>query len=63
MRKLYTGHLHHEKALDEFGIIERTLPTRAKTDQWHEDNSYEGAHRRFMMFEYSTDELESIHYV
>lgn len=63
VRELYTGHIHHEKSLDEFGIIERTLPTRAKTDKWHEDNSFEGAHKRFMVFEYSEKELESIHYV
>ena len=63
VREMYTGHLHHEKALDDFGIIERTLPTRAKVDQWHKDNSFIGAHQRFQVFEYSADELLSIKYV
>src|SRR5690625_4209060 len=63
VRESHTGHLHHEKALDEFGILERTLPTGAKTDQYHADNSYEGAHRRFMLFEYKAHKLDSIHYV
>jgi hypothetical protein len=63
VRESHTGHLHHEKSLDEFGILERTLPTGAKTDQYHEDNSFEGAHQRFQLFEYSEDKLEAIHYV
>lgn len=63
VREFHKGHLHHEKALDEFGITERTLPTGAKTDQYHKDNSFDSAHKRFMIFEYSSEWLESIHYV
>ena len=63
VREFHKGHLHHEKALDEFGITERILPTGAKTDQYHKDNSFDSAHKRFMIFEYSSEWLESIHYV
>lgn len=63
VREFHKGHIHHEKTIDEHGITERHLPTAVKTDQFHKDNSYEGAHKRFQIFEYSEDWLESIHYV
>jgi UDP-2,3-diacylglucosamine pyrophosphatase LpxH len=62
-REAHTGHLHTEKMNDVFGMLVRVLPTRNKTDEWHEENGFEGAHKRFMLFEYSEDNLESIHYV
>lgn len=63
IREFHKGHTHHEQTKDEFGITERVLPTGAKVDQYHKDNSYDSAHKRFMIFEYSGDWLESIHYV
>jgi hypothetical protein len=62
-RELHTGHYHKEDANDIYGMMVRTLATRNKTDQWHKDNGFVGAHKRFMVFEYSETELESIHYV
>lgn len=62
-RELHTGHYHKEDANDIYGMMVRTLATRNKTDQWHKDNGFVGAHKRFMLFEYSEEELESIHYV
>lgn len=62
-REIHIGHLHTEDAKDVFGMVIRTLATRNKTDQWHKDNGFVGAHKRFMLFEYSEEELESIHYV
>lgn len=62
-REVHTGHLHIEDAKDVFGMMVRTLVTRNKTDQWHKDNGFVGAHKRFMLFEYNEEELESIHYV
>src|SRR5699024_184298 len=62
-REMYTGHLHREQTLDENGITFRVLPTKAKTDEWHKRNSFVGAHKRFMIFEYTTDKVQSIHYV
>jgi UDP-2,3-diacylglucosamine pyrophosphatase LpxH len=62
-REIHIGHLHVEDAKDHFGMVVRTLATRNKTDKWHKDNGYVGAHKRFMLFEYSVEQLESIHYV
>lgn len=62
-REIHTGHYHVEDGKDVFGMMVRTLATRNKTDKWHKDNGFVGAHKRFMLFEYSEDELESIHYV
>ena len=63
VRELHTGHYHKEDLNDVYGMMVRTLATRNKTDQWHNDNGFVGAHKRFMLFEYSEEELESIHYV
>jgi len=62
-REIHTGHLHVEETKDVFGMAVRTLATRNITDKWHRDNGFVGAHKRFMLFEYSEKELESIHYV
>jgi hypothetical protein len=62
-REIHTGHYHIEDGKDVFGMMVRTLATRNKTDKWHKDNGFVGGHKRFMLFEYSVDALESIHYV
>ncbi|MFY0760201.1 hypothetical protein AB1K32_15125 [Metabacillus dongyingensis] len=62
-REIHIGHIHVEDGKDHFGMMVRTLATRNKTDKWHKDNGFVGAHKRFMLFEYSEEELESIHYV
>lgn len=62
-REIHTGHYHKEDSNDIYGMMIRTLCTRNKTDQWHKDNGFVGAHKRFMLFEYGEEELESIHYV
>ena len=63
VREIHTGHLHREDGKDVFGMMVRTLATRNKTDQWHKDMGYVGNHKRFMLFEYSEDELDAIYYV
>lgn len=62
-REIHMGHLHTEDARDWYGMMVRTLATRNKTDKWHKDNGFVGAHKRFMLFEYNELELKSIHYV
>ena len=62
-REIHTGHFHKEDGTDVFGMMVRTLATRNKTDKWHKDNGFVGAHKRFMLFEYNEEELKSIHYV
>lgn len=62
-REIHMGHFHTEDAKDKFGTMVRTLATRNKEDEWHKRHSYVGNHKRFMLFEYSLDNLESIYYV
>lgn len=62
-REIHMGHYHIEDGKDVFGMMIRTLATRNKTDKWHRDNGFVGGHKRFMLFEFSQECLESIHYV
>ncbi|WP_080845570.1 hypothetical protein [Cytobacillus gottheilii] len=61
--EIHTGHLHTEAAKDKFGVLVRTLSTKGKTDDWHDDNGFVGAHKRFQLFEYSPSALEAIYYI
>lgn len=61
--EIHSGHLHHEKSKDDLGFLVRTLATNAKTDEYHYDNGWVGAHKRFQLFEFSKDSLDGIHYV
>jgi hypothetical protein len=61
--EIHSGHLHSEKSKDDFGIVSRTLGTRAITDDWHYEQGFVGAMKRFQIFEYSSDALEGIYYV
>ena len=65
VREIHMAHLHGEDATitDDYGIMLRTLPTQNKVDEWHDQNGYVGKNKRFQVFEYSEEELESIHYV
>lgn len=63
-REVHLGHLHTEfKDGDESGVVIRRLSTKNQTDSWHNKNGYVGNHKRFMLFEYSHDNLMSVHYV
>lgn len=61
--EIHSGHYHTEKSKDKFGVLVRTLSTGAQTDEWHEDEGFVGAHKRFQLFEYSESALEEISYV
>lgn len=63
-RECFTGHLHTEwQSRDSEGIVIRQMPTRNKLDQWHKDSGYIAAHKRMYVFEYSKDDIRSIHIV
>lgn len=62
-REIHIGHIHREEVIDNFGNVIRTLSTKNRTDQWSKDFGFVGSHKRFMLFEYSLENLESIHYV
>ena len=62
-REVHAGHLHHEGQADIHGVMIRRLSTGGKTDDWSDRQDFIGAHKRFMLFEWSTDKLKSIHYI
>lgn len=62
-REIFVGHLHHERVLDKGGVTIRRMPTGNKIDDYHEDRGYTTAHKRFQLFEYSEEALETIYYV
>lgn len=62
-RELYVGHLHHELVIDKDGLLIRQAPTRNKADQWHEDNGFTTAHKRFSVVAYDEYEPTAVYYV
>lgn len=63
IREVHSGHLHHEKEGDIFGVMVRRLSSGVSVDDWSNREDYIGTHRRFMIFEWDRDSLRSIHYV
>ena len=63
VREIHTGHLHREgESRDEYGIQIRRISTGNKDDEWTAEEGYM-SHKKFMLFEWSTGRLRSIHYV
>ena len=62
-REVHSGHLHHEKEGDIYGVMIRRLSSGVRVDDWSNRQDYIGTHRRFMIFEWDLDSLRSIHYV
>lgn len=63
VREIHAGHLHHEAESDIHGVMVRRLSSGGKTDDWSDREDFVGAHKRFMLFEWSLDKLKSIHYI
>lgn len=62
-REVHSGHLHHEKEGDIFGVMVRRLSSKVAVDDWSNRQDFVGVHRRFMLFEWDKNSLKSIHYV
>ncbi len=62
-REVYVGHKHAEWVYDRGGVLLRRMPTRNLTDEYHDNNGYTKAHKRFQVLEYSETQTECIHYV
>jgi len=63
-REVHMGHLHHEKSVDHFGVMTRSLPTAARTDKWHRETGFVGARKVFQVFEWEAGRgAVDIHYV
>ena len=63
IREVHSGHLHREGEADIYGVMVRRLSSGNVTDEWSDKEDFIGAHKRFMLFEWSLDKLKSIHYV
>lgn len=63
-REVHMGHLHHETAVDRFGVISRSLPTSARTDKWHRESGFVGARKVFQLFQWDAEcGVTDVHYV
>lgn len=63
VREIHCSHLHHEKESDVYGVMVRRLSTANMEDEWSDDSGFVGAHKRFMVFEWTPGKLKSIHYL
>lgn len=63
VKEIHSGHLHTEITKDKFGIVQRTLATANKTDDWHYEQGFIGSCKRFQLFEYSPSSLDAIYYI
>lgn len=63
VREVHAGHLHHEAEADIFGVMVRRLSSGGKVDGWSDKQDFVGSHRRFMVFEWDSVKLKSIHYI
>lgn len=63
VREVHAGHLHSEATADIYGVMVRRLSSGSKTDEWSDKEDLVGAHKRFMLFQWSLDKLKSIHYI
>lgn len=62
-REILTGHLHHTKTHDDFGIVYRTLGSGVPTDDYHADHGFVGAMKQFQLLEYNKNYIENIQFV
>lgn len=62
-KEVHAGHLHAETATDVYGVMVRRLSTRASEDDWSDMEDFVGSNKRFMLFEWTLNELKSIHYI
>lgn len=63
VREVHAGHLHSEIEADMHGIMVRRLSSGNLTDYWSDKEDYVGTHKRFMLFDWSLEKLNSIIYI
>lgn len=63
VREVHSGHLHHEAEADIYGVMVRRLSSGCVTDDWTDREDFIGAHKRFMLFDWSLNKLKSIYYI
>ena len=64
VREIHAGHIHHEKdSGDDYGIMCRRLCSGNEQDDWSESEGFEGAIKRFVLFDWSDTKLSGTYYV
>lgn len=63
LAEIHSGHYHSQAVKDDFGLVMRTLATKAITDTWHKEQGFIGSYKAFQLFEFSPENLEAIYYV
>lgn len=63
IREVHAGHLHHEVDTDVYGVMVRRLSSGGRIDEWSDKEDRIGTHRRFMVFDWGLEKLNSIHYI
>jgi len=64
IKEIHVSHLHLQKETGDInGCVVRRLSTKVPADKWSKKHGFTSAVKRFMLFEYSSDKLLSIHYV
>ena len=63
-REWHLGHFHHERTLDERGVLVRYLPSLAGTDAWHFQQGFTHSQRGAKAYVWTQDRgvIETIHY-
>lgn len=62
-KEILTGHVHHQKTIDKFGLVHKTLGTGVPSDDYHSTNGFVGAQKQFQMLEYNSEYPEAVYYV
>lgn len=63
VREIHAGHLHSESQKDDYGVMMRRLSSGNITDDWHRQQGFVGAHKRFTLFKWSLEKLAAIYYL
>lgn len=63
VREVHLGHLHHEREGDIYGVMIRRISTNIPTDEWSDNEGFVGAHKRFMLFDWTPGKLKDVHYI
>lgn len=62
-KEILSGHVHHQKTIDKYGLVHKTLGTGVPTDNYHADNGFVGAQKQFQLLEYNSDYPEAVYYM
>lgn len=64
IRECFTGHLHNEwSSKDSDGIMIRQMPSRNEADEWHREMGFTASHKRFILAEYGSEEINALYFV